>query len=129
MHDGGAEAPHDPDAQAGSAEGLQVKDIFNQCKTGADREAHDGGIHQESDAMGAEEVDNDQRFEHLLADRRHVTREAGQIYVEQVQQPAVHIHRGEGRQPTHGDNGQHALQADQLVAVHPDQNKQEDDHG
>ena len=55
-----------------SGASLQIVEILDQREPGADREAHDRRIHQESDAMRANQRDDHQTLQQFLDDRRHV---------------------------------------------------------
>ena len=72
VHDRGAESADDPRSHSGVRREPEIVEIFDQREAGADGEAHDRRIHQEADAMRADQRDDHQSLQQFLDHRRHV---------------------------------------------------------
>ena len=88
VHDRRAEAAHDPRADARVLHDLQEVDVLDQRESRADGEAEDRRVDEKSDAMGANQSDDDEALQELLDDRRDVARVAREVDVQKVEHAA-----------------------------------------
>ncbi len=84
MHDRSAEAAHDPCPHAGIGHLLQIVEVLDDREARPDGKAEDRRIDQESDAMQADQGDDDQALQQLLGDGPDVARVAGELDAEQT---------------------------------------------
>ena len=125
MHDGRAEASHEPKAERRVGEGVPVVEVLDDREPRSDREPVNGRIHQESDSVGAYEPNEDQRLGRLLDDRGDVTgvrciRQRKACFEGCVDEPAGRCERAARDQ-----GARHETAPDQFVAVEIDQRQEE----
>ncbi len=128
VHDRGAEAADHPQGQASILEDEEIARVLDQGETGADRKTEDGGVDEKADPPPEDQENDHRSFEELLdgggddPDQPALV-DPGVIEDDVVEGEARN--RGEG---SGGDEPDHPLGPDELVAVEQDQNDEERKH-
>ena len=126
VHDGRAEAAHEPGAKARVRRHRQVVEVLDQREAGADRQTEDRGVDEEADAVRADERDDHQRLQAFFDQRRAVARV--EMEIEALEERAVDEIGDAGDRHAAEHRHHHPAQAHQLVAVEKHERPKEAKH-
>ena len=129
MHDRGAEAAHEPRSERRVRRNPEVEEVLHQREARARREAEDRGVDEESDAVHANQSDDDERLQRLLDDRSRIARVSLKTDRQAREQESVQEIRGERARHAAADDREHHAQPHELVAVEDDERAEKDGDG
>ena len=131
MHDRRTKAAHDPGRKTRVGNQAQQEDVavLHQSKTRSNGEAENGRIDQKADPARADEKYHNRPLQRLFDDGGHVARKVREVDVDEPERGLVDEVAHHGGRRTAGDEGDHALQLHEFVAVEREECAEEAQYG